>query len=293
MGLPSVAKEEEGSAKVTLEGSGDKSGPTTIHIHINQESCLTSFWKAVQHIRRPSPPKETGVTETPLAPKDGPRARAGSDGEQKVLGGAQILLGAFCVALGLEILAGIHQVDIYAYVPFYIVQNGCAFWMGSVFIVAGIFSVVGARRGGFWVPVATFFNLASVVTGSVGFVITLNEIRFLQRDSWYITDTMCQNLESRPQGWPEVTQSYIPKEDNSKCKAFVGSFVMFNVGVRIILLVFAGVAILISLFGLGYGLRLLCRRFWAKVDYYSALEEQETPPPCGNAEDPERGGHAA
>nr|XP_008121654.2 PREDICTED: uncharacterized protein LOC103281578 [Anolis carolinensis] len=232
MGSPSAVKAEEGSAMVTLDGCGDRSGPTAIHIHINQESCLTSLWKGVQFIRRSSPPahKEAGATKTTLTPKDGPRARAGSDGEQKVLGGALILLGAFCVALGVEITRGYTRVvNNFGFVPYRVVLDGTAFWTGSAFIVAGIFSVVGARRGGFWVHVATFFNLASVVTGSVGFVQTLNEIRHFRY--FYITDYICRSLERKSYGWLGGTPSYIPDRSwLERCEMFVESFMVSKLG---------------------------------------------------------------
>ncbi|XP_015276456.1 PREDICTED: membrane-spanning 4-domains subfamily A member 15-like [Gekko japonicus] len=121
------------------EASVEGSGRTVVNVNICQESSLAYLVKAVAAAGRKWPRQKAPAPKTPKpsAPVPG---RAPCTGEQKVLGGVQILLGVMCLGLGGAIFL------LNDYLP--VIGSGAPFWMGSLFVVSGSFCVLSERRGG-------------------------------------------------------------------------------------------------------------------------------------------------
>ncbi|XP_015682963.1 transmembrane protein 176A-like [Protobothrops mucrosquamatus] len=189
--------------------------------------------------------------------------------------GAQILLGAVCIGLGVPL----SFVDL----PYYYKQsiyNGVPFWMGGLFILSGTFSVVGARRGGYWVHLATFLNLGSVVAGSVAFSLGLTEFVPFTYEPYWVVELCKHRVEDRGyRSWEPTTR---PPYDNEwdqervrQCqKALLGLVRMWS-STLILLLIVHIAALATALFCLGYGLRRLSCSCWGGWRDYVALEDPD------------------
>lgn len=231
-----------------------------INISITQESCLSSLLKAMAATRKQKPAsKSAGLA---------PGSEVQGSGEQKVLGAAQILLGVVCISLGVVISLE-HQFQ-------WVIRTGAPFWMGSLFILSGTFSVVGERRRGSWVHVATFFNLASVVAGAVALAEGLTDIRDLSYNPSNF------NYECNPgrQGpwWATPTPASVEDWRVTRCKETLASLAVMAASVHLLLLIFSIVALVIALVCLGYGLRSLCFSLRDYSQAYVALGDPEAPP---------------
>ncbi|XP_054847199.1 transmembrane protein 176A [Eublepharis macularius] len=237
--------------EVSVEGP-DK---TVVNINISQESSLSYLVKAMAAAGRNMARQKKPASETP---EPSAPARVQCTGEQKVLGAAQILLGLMCLGLGAVLCL------FYDYLR--AIGSGAPFWMGSLFVVSGILSVLSERRGGGWVFLATFFNLASVVAGCVALSAGVADVDY-PPSYW-----MCDEDEYR--AW-EGTQR--PGDDwrLERCK----NFLTVVHGVQILLLIFCVAALGIALFCFGFGLRLLCCRLRANSQDYVAVGDPEVPPP--------------
>ncbi|KAJ6666763.1 hypothetical protein lerEdw1_020487 [Lerista edwardsae] len=237
-----------------------------ININITQESCLSSLLKAVAAIRKQKPASKSAGLASSSGVQGG--------GEQKVLGAAQILLGVVCISLGVVIsLQGLMD---RAYQ--WVIRTGAPFWSGSLFILSGIFSVVGERRRGSWVHVATFFNLASVVAGAVALPYGLTDIPDLRFNPSNFDD-LCYLRRDRP-WWDTPAPTPTPVEDwrVTECKHALAGLMVMAASVHLLLLIFSIVALLIALFCLGYGLRALCCSLRDCGQAYAALEDPEALP---------------
>ncbi|XP_062977721.1 transmembrane protein 176B-like [Elgaria multicarinata webbii] len=269
--------------KVATEGPGQ----TVVNVHISQESSLAYLFKAVAAMRCPKPASKAQE----FSPAATPRARTGCSGEQKVLGAAQILLGLMCIALGVVISLGLGPYS--SYYEDRLIYNGAPFWMGSVCILAGTFSVVGERRSGGWVHLATFFNLASVVAGVVALALGVASVPNMTDKPYYI-DRLCQKSRQYYNSW-EVPASPSPSESYDAwrvedCKKKMWQLITIANSVRLLLLIVSVAALGIAIFCLGYGLRVLCRSVRAGCEDYVAITDPEAPP---SYEDPEKEGDAA
>ncbi|XP_015263324.1 PREDICTED: transmembrane protein 176B-like, partial [Gekko japonicus] len=148
------------------EVSVEDSGRTVVNVNICQESSLAYLVKSVAAAGRKWPGQKAPAPKTPepsaTAPSPG---RAPCTGEQKVLGGVQILLGVTCLGLG-GVIFLLHD---YLRVK----GSGAPFWMGSLVLLA------------------TFFNLASVVAGCLGLAFGVADLPYLRYTPYWI-DEACR-----------------------------------------------------------------------------------------------------
>ncbi|XP_032093936.1 uncharacterized protein LOC116522931 [Thamnophis elegans] len=251
------------------------SGGTVVNITLRQESGMAYLCKGLASLgRRKAAAKDaTGA----------PPARHPHGGEQKVLGGAQILLGAVCIGLGviLSLTPNPAYIDYYYYRR--VLDNGVPFWTGSLFILSGSFSVVGARHGGNWVHLATFLNLGSVVAGSVAFALGLAEFPSLTYQPLFVESLCKHRAEERGyESWGlTASPSYDSQREHERareCQEALWAFLHMWSSSQILLLILHSAALAIALFCFGYGLLRLCRSCWGGWKDYMAVEEAETPP---------------
>ncbi|XP_053116377.1 membrane-spanning 4-domains subfamily A member 8-like [Hemicordylus capensis] len=241
------------------------SDKTVIHVTITQESALASLVKAVAAARGPK--------SAPTAAAGASPGRLRCNGEQKVLGGAQILLGLVCISLG--VVVSLQNRYIRA------VQTGAPFWMGSLFIISGTFSVVGERRRGFWVFVATVFNLASLVASSVALAEGVAEVPSPYSQPFNV-DYLCKKQRpARPWWATPAPPSPSPVYDwrAAECKQTLANLMMIANTVQILLLIFSIAGLAIALFCFGCGLRDLCCSLRTVSEDYVAVGDVEVPPP--------------
>ncbi|XP_060103870.1 transmembrane protein 176A-like [Heteronotia binoei] len=224
------------------EVSVEDSGKSVMNITICQESSLSYLVKAVTATGRkrlgqmaPAPRTPDPSAPTPLP------SRAPCSGEQKVLGGAQILLGVMCLGLG-GVLCPFND-----YLP--VRRFGTPFWMGSLFVVSGSLCVLSERRGGrCWVHLATFFSLASTMAGCVGLALGVLDLPYLQNTPFWMNE-VC-GKQGGYVGWrPSPAQ---------RCRDTVLSLLNVVSGVQILLLISSVAALGMAAFCFGYGLRILC-----------------------------------
>ncbi|XP_077160486.1 transmembrane protein 176A-like isoform X2 [Paroedura picta] len=241
---------------------------TVVNISICQESSLAYLVKAMaaagQKWSRQKAPAPRPSTPGPSLSK------TTCTGEQKVLGGVQILLGVMCLGLGgvLFLFNG--------YVPMR--TSGAPFWMGSLFIVSGSLCVVSDRRGGCcWALLATFFNLASVVAGCVALATGVADVMFLNYTPYWV-DSACGAERNYDYGWRPTArpQNY---EKVEECRAMMRNLLNVYCGAQILLVVCCVAALGIALFCFGYGLRVLCCSLQAKSEDYVTIGDPEVPPP--------------
>lgn len=254
-----------------LEGSGK----TVINVNFHQESSLSYLCKGVAALGR------RRAASKPREPAEAPPARR--RGEQKVLGGAQILLGAVCIGLGVVLsFPDIQRVD-YLYGYYYFWQrNGAPFWMGSLFILSGTFSVVGERRGGKWVHLATFLNLASVVAGSLALAVGVADISSPAYRPYFLEELCKHGREEPYRSWEVITRPpYNDERDQEwakRCQDVLWALVCVFNSARILLLIVSIAALSTALFCFGYGLRLLCCFCWEGWQEYMALGDPDASP---------------
>ncbi|XP_061442642.1 membrane-spanning 4-domains subfamily A member 6C-like [Rhineura floridana] len=265
---------------LTLNGKKvptEASDKHVINININQESSLSYLFKAVgQHWGREGAATQKTLQPSASAPNTSDPFRLHCNGEQKVLGGAQILLGIVCISLGV-VIDNEHFFSAY-------IQAGAPYWMGGLFVLSGILSVVSERRGSYWVQVATFFNLASVVAGIVALTKGIAHIPDLNGTFSWRKD-MCERRHEYP---PYVTtRDYEPDWRESTCKETLWNLMGVAFAVRILLLIFSAVALAIAFFCFGYGLRVMCRTLKARSQAYVSVGDLEVPPPYQDQVSPE------
>ncbi|XP_063157938.1 uncharacterized protein LOC134496113 [Candoia aspera] len=217
-------------------------------------------------------PRKAGPERRDVIGNRLPASRAG------VSLGARSLPGAVCVGLGLVL--SLQEIE--AYYFYFEQRNGAPFWMGSLFILSGTFSVVGERRGSKWVHLATFLNLASVVAGSLALAVGVADIPSLTYQPYFIGE-LCKHREEdlpyRP--WEATTHPPYDERDQEqakRCQEVLWALVRVFNSARILLLTVSIAALSIALFCFGYGLRLLCCCCWEGWQEYVALGDPDTSP---------------
>nr|XP_034986126.1 transmembrane protein 176A-like [Zootoca vivipara] len=261
------------SSSSTVNVSGAEGAEkTVIHVNITQESSLGSLLKALAAWRQtPKPgPKDPQGPSVPLT-------RAGCNAEQRVLGGTQILLGLVTIGIGCVLSLGQRTGD-WIFIP---IWNGAPFWSGGVLFMAGVLSIVGDRRGGHWVHLATFSHLASVVACSVALAVGEADLPNLNYAPYYFTD-LCRNTQYRDNYYQFGGVITPIPEDNDRiqrCEEMITDLWKIAAGLRILLFILCIGALLIAVFCLGNGLRRLCCSFLGRCENYSRLEDPEVPPP--------------
>ncbi|XP_060111932.1 transmembrane protein 176A-like [Heteronotia binoei] len=260
------------------EVSAKDSGKTVVNINICQESSLSYLVKAVTAAGRKQPGQKAPAPKTPDPSTPAPSSgRAPCTGEQKVLGGVQILLGIVCIGL---------RVVLFLLHDHIIVRDSWApFWMGSLFVVSGSLCVLSERRGGrCWVLLATLFNLASVVAGCVGLALGIVYMPDLWFRRYWIDDACMREAGYTPSGRWRPTWSPNNFWSMERCRSWMMKLLNVFTGVEILLLIFTAAATGIAVFCFGYGLRVLCCTPRADSEDYLPVGDPEgagpeVPPP--------------
>ncbi|KAL8164737.1 UNVERIFIED_CONTAM: hypothetical protein K2H54_003611 [Gekko kuhli] len=255
------------ASPVKVDGA-EVSGRTVVNINICQESSLAYLVKAVAAAGQKWPWQKAPAPKTPEPSSPAP-GRAPCTGEQKVLGGVQILLGLTCLGLG----GVIFLLNDYLQVK----GSGAPFWMGGLFLVSGSLCVLSERRGGCWVLLATFFNLASVVAACVGLAVGVADLPFLRYTPYWIEDA-CRREGGYRSGYRGYAGGYSDDSSMERCRSWMRNLLDVFSGVQILLLIFSVAALGTALFCFGYGLRTLyCNRRASSEEDYVPVGDPEAP----------------
>ncbi|XP_078533920.1 transmembrane protein 176A-like isoform X2 [Lissotriton helveticus] len=228
------------SAVLRVNGLEIASGiaqPTVITINLNQPSGLYSLVEMVKS-------QWKGKTASPAVPK----------GEQKVLGAVLIMIGLVCVSMGVLVCFPV-RTSMY--------WSGSCFWTGIPFIVTGAVAVLSERRPScFSRTAAMFLHLVSFGVAIGGIVMVsgdLSPYEWSRRWSWDL-DNLCKTRrdDGYYRRYYETTtpEPYDPRVEECK-NVFYNLLAVLN-GVKVVVLVFTCLALCISLYSLGSGIKRLC-----------------------------------
>ncbi|XP_004372806.2 transmembrane protein 176B-like isoform X1 [Trichechus manatus latirostris] len=216
------------------------SQPTHIHIHIHQESALAQLLKAggslmcrLSHARDTAPPK------------------ARMSHWQLALGVTQILLGAVSCALGVFLYFG----------PWIELRgSGCAFWAGTVAIVAGAGTIVHEKyQGRLSGCVSGLLTLAGITTVLVAVVLCVNSLTW-QTDDFFYIDSVCDRPtpDTTTSGYRWMRQSRSDSDwRENQCRSYMQMLMNMFLGIRALLLAVCVLQAIVSLTSLGVGLQSL------------------------------------
>ncbi|XP_005861589.1 PREDICTED: transmembrane protein 176B isoform X3 [Myotis brandtii] len=215
------------------------SQPTHINIHIHQESFLTQLIKAGGSLKeffigsRDTSPPTTRISYGPLAG-----------------GVTQILLGAVSCAFGVFLYFG----------PWTELRgSGCAFWSGSVAIIAGVGTIVHEKQRSILSSrVSGLLTLAGIGTALAAIVLCVKSI------TWE-SDDLLSSVCDRPAP-PTTTTDYRWRRRSyrnsdwweDRCKISMELLKNLFLGIRILLLAVCTLQVIVSVASLGLGLRSLC-----------------------------------
>ncbi|XP_037691760.1 transmembrane protein 176B [Choloepus didactylus] len=218
------------------------SQPTHINVHIHQESALSQLLKAGGSLKQLlSRPQDTAPS----------KARIGH--EQLALGVTQLLLGIVSCALGVFLYFG----------PYIELRgSGCAFWAGTVAIVAGVGAIVHEKyQGKFSGCVSGLLTLAGIATALAAVVLCVNSLTW-QTDGFFYIDTVCdlpQSPTTIEYGWRRRS-SYNSDWKESQCRSYMQMLMNLFLAIRALLLAVCVLQVIVSLASLGVGLRRLCNQ---------------------------------
>uniref|UniRef100_A0A452SK93 Transmembrane protein 176B n=1 Tax=Ursus americanus TaxID=9643 RepID=A0A452SK93_URSAM len=231
---------------VTVNGvnvASTLSQPGHINIHIHQESALAQLLKAGASLKELfSHPRDTGPSEARM-----------SYG-QLALGVTQILLGAASCALGVLLYFG-PWTELRA--------SGCAFWAGSVAIVAGAGAIVHEKHRGKLSGCASgLLTLAGVAVAVAAVVLCVNSLT-VQSDGFFYIDSVCDATENvtMTTGYKETWQrSRTSRWEEDRCRTYMQMLMNVFLSIRALLLAVCVLQVIVSLASLILGLRSLCGR---------------------------------
>lgn len=239
--------------------------PSHINIHIHQESALAQLLKAGASLKELfSHPRDTAPS----------KARMGYG--QLTLGVTQILLGAVGCALGVLLYFG-PWTELRA--------SGCAFWAGSVAIVAGAGAIVHEKHRGKLSGCASgLLTLAGVATAVAALVLCVNSLTS-PRDGSFDIDPACKSPEpvTTTPGYKEMWRRTRPSWwDQDNCRTNMQMLMNLFLGIRALLLAVCVLQAIISLASLSTGLRSLCGQSSRPLDEEGSdkklLGENSAPP---------------
>uniref|UniRef100_A0A8C6RUR9 Transmembrane protein 176B n=1 Tax=Nannospalax galili TaxID=1026970 RepID=A0A8C6RUR9_NANGA len=209
---------------------------THINIHIHQKSVLEQLLKAMGSLKKfLSRPRDT------------------SHG-QLTLGVTQILLGVVNCALGVCLYCG-PWIELRA--------SGCAFWAGSVAIVAGAGAIVHEKRKGkLSGHVSCLLTLACIATAVAATVLGVRSLIWQMSDTYY-TDisSSCDassDVSSIDSGYRIMELSDYSDWRREVCRRYMRMMMNMFLAFCILLTVVCILKIVVSLASLGLSLRSVC-----------------------------------
>ncbi|XP_069089107.1 transmembrane protein 176B-like [Pleurodeles waltl] len=221
-----------------IEVSSDASKPTVINVNINQPSGLASLLESVKVAMRRQPDA-----------KDGDKVSSSIfRGEQKVLGALQIIIGLVCLSFG--VIAGFYEEG-------FMLRTGSGFWTGILFILSGCASIIGEKRASKpWIYIATLMNLLSLCAAIAGFGVSFFDLMW--NPGWLTGfEYFCDPKVFYRYGYDRITDSLGSDWRVTMCNDALSKLMgLFN-GMRIINLVAIVLALCITLYSVGYGIRTL------------------------------------
>uniref|UniRef100_A0A8C0T8G4 Transmembrane protein 176B n=1 Tax=Canis lupus familiaris TaxID=9615 RepID=A0A8C0T8G4_CANLF len=228
---------------VTVNGvdvASTLSQPTHINIHIHQESALAQLLKAGASLKEFfSHPQDAGPSKTKM-----------SYG-QLALGMTQILLGAVSCALGVLLYLG-PWMELRA--------SGCAFWAGSVAVVAGAGVIVHEKHGGKLSGCTSgLLTLAGIAMAVAAFVLCVNSLTW-QTDGFVYIDSACvypeSNVTNTTTGYTETwRRSGWSQWNENRCRIYMQMLMNLLLGIRALLLAICVLQVIVSLTSLSMALR--------------------------------------
>ncbi|XP_032161212.1 transmembrane protein 176B isoform X1 [Mustela erminea] len=212
-----------------------------INIHVHQESALAQLLKAGASLK-----------DVFSHPRDTAPSKARMSYGQLTLGVIQTLLGAVSCALGVLLSFG----------PWTKLRaSGCAFWAGSVAIVAGAGTLVHEKHRGKLSGCASgLLTLASVATAVAVLVLCVNSLT-MPSDGFIYIDSACDSpdLPNTTAGYKERWQrTRTSWRDEDSCRAYMQMLMDLFLGIRALLLAVCVLQLIIPLASLSMGLRSLC-----------------------------------
>ncbi|KAL1778334.1 Transmembrane 176B [Sigmodon hispidus] len=194
-------------------------------------------------------------------PQDTRPSKASIHYGQLALGVIQVLLGLVSCVLGVFIYFG----------PWTeLCASGCAFWSGSVAIVAGAGTIVHEKqRGKLSGHISRLLILACIGTAVATTVLGVNSLIW-QTNSFYLEiSSLCDSLQSsRNTGYG--TKRFTYGNDNSQCILHLNMMTNLFLAFCIMLTIVCILETVVSLASLGLSLRSMCGR------NSQALDEEET-----------------
>ncbi|XP_020833594.1 transmembrane protein 176B [Phascolarctos cinereus] len=241
------------------------SQPTQINIHIHQESALSKLFQAGCAFLQ----SKTYSQDTFKQSKRGLQA-------QLALGVSLILLGVLSCAFGILLYFG-------PWIP--LQAMGCAFWAGTVAIVAGAGAIIYEKcQSSCWGRLATLLALISISTAFAALVLCSYSLED-SANHFFNVGTICERSRSET-----TTVLYYRRYDyrdwrTEECKRNMDMLLHLFQGVQAMLLAICAVILLVSLASLGVGLcDLCCQNSQFQVEEAAEkklLGEESLPPsPC-------------
>lgn len=242
-------------ATVTVNGvevASTQPHSTHISIHIHQKSALEQLLGAMGSLKKSlSCPQATGPSKA--------RIHYG----QLSLGVTQILLGLVSCVLGVCLYFG-PWTELRA--------SGCAFWSGSVAIVAGVGTVVHEKQQGkLSGHLSRLLLLACIATSVAATVLGVNSIIKQTSVFYYEISSTCYSLLSGMNSGYESTW-FTDDSDwkTQRCREYLNMMMNLFLAFCIMLTVVCILEIVVSVASLGLSLRSMCGR------RSQALNDEET-----------------
>lgn len=223
---------------------------THVSIHIHQKSALEQLLEAVGSLKTGlSCPQATGPTKS--------RIHYG----QLSLGVTQILLGLVSCVLGVCLYFGPWSK---------LGDSGCAFWSGSVAIVAGVGTIVHEKhQGKLSGHISRLLLLACIATAAAATVLGVDSLT-RQTSAFYHLEisSACDSWQASVDSGYELERYTDWKTE--KCREYLDIMMNLFLAFCILLTVVCILEIVVSVASLGLSLRSMCGRSSA------ALNDEET-----------------
>ncbi|XP_069485010.1 transmembrane protein 176B-like isoform X2 [Ambystoma mexicanum] len=212
----------------------DLSKPTIININFNQPSAVHSLLDSAKSVWASKGKSSTVIIK----------------GKQNVVGAMQIIIGLLCVSHAV-ILSFVREGGMY--------WAGSGFWTGFPFILTGAVAIHSERRAScFWRSSALLLHLVSLGVAIGGMVIISGDLNPYMWSYWGEGADLCK--PQRNYYYRQFYETTTPEPYDwrvERCKASFNNLLnMFN-GMKIVVLMYTSLALILSLYSLGYGIKTL------------------------------------